>query len=435
MTAAQTPPHLPEAAQLRASIGAPRAGVTARLRSTGSHLGPLPVVNLVVLEIGLALGLALITVDTTLWWAALGVLLVAAPLALGRWRGRWLVGWVHLGARYLVRSHRRSVTSPDPVAAGRPTTSPEPALGSDDPRVALLRLFLPDLSIAHGADHQHEPLGLAWHQGSWTAVLEVDTAPAMITAVGGTPSLPLGALGPCLQDRGVVLDAIQVIWHCYPGSAALPSSSPALRSYLEVLGPLPAAARRTTWVAVRLDPRRCPTAVTERGGGVVGCHRALIGALSRVRSALESRGMPTRPLDADQLLRAGISAAELTAVAGTGQPVGLSESWTAVTAAGVGHASYAITGWGARGAADNLNALTGVRALSTTVALALSPGEDGAEVGLRGLVRISARNPAELQAADGQLAAVSQRLGVVLSPLRGQQVTGLAATLPMGAPG
>jgi type VII secretion protein EccE len=408
--------------------GALPATVTARRRSTGSRLGPLPVVNVVVLEIGLALGLALLTVDTGLWWAALGGLLVAAALALGRWRGRWLVLWVQLTARYLARS-----SGPQVLKIAR-VTSPDP-VGSGDPRVTLLRLVVPDLIVAPGTDHQREPLGLAWHQGSWTAVLQVDAPPSLITPVGGTPSLPLGALGPCLEDRGVVLDAIQVIWHCYPGNAALPSSSPALRSYLEVLGPLPAAARRTTWVAVRLDPRRCLAAVAERGGGVMGSHRALIGALSRVRSALESRGVSARPLDADQLLRAGISAAELSAVAGTGQPVALSEGWTAVTAAGVGHASYAISGWEVGGVAPNLTALTGVRALSTTVALSLSPGGDGAEVGLRGLVRVSARNRTELEAADGRLQAVSERLGVALTPLRGLQVAGLAATLPLGVCG
>ena len=145
-------------------------------------------------------------------------------------------------------------------------------------------------------------------------------------------------------------------------------------------------------------------------------------------------GVSTRPLDADQLLRAGISAAELSAVAGTGQPAALNEGWTAVTAAGVGHASYAITGWGTGGTTPNLNALTGIRALSTTLSLTLSPGTDGGEVGLRGLVRISARNPAELEAADGRLQAVSRRLGVTLRPLRGLQVAGLAATLPCGTP-
>jgi type VII secretion protein EccE len=417
------------------TTAAPRSGVAARRRATGARVGPLPIVNLVVLEGGLALGLALLAPRTTaLGWAALVLLLITVPLALGRWHGHWLVRWVQLTARYLVCSHSRSVTSPDPVAAGGPSTSPQPVVGSDDPRVALLRLLLPDLSIAHGTDHHREPLGLVWHQGTWTAVLEVDAAPSMIIPVGGSPSLPLSALASCLEHRSVVLDTIQVIWHCYPGSTALPPSSPALRSYLEVLGPLPAVARRTTWVTVRLDPRRCPAAVAERGGGVLGCHRALIGALSRVRSVLESRGMSTRPLDADQLLRAGISAAELSPVASTGGPVALSEGWTALTAAGVGHASYVISGWGTPGTAPNLNALTGVRALSATVALALSPGEDGAEVGLRGLVRVSARNPGELEAAELRLQAVSHRLGVVLSPLPGRQVAGLAATLPLGAP-
>ncbi len=428
MTAAQAPPRQ-ESARPRESISAPRPPVTARLRSSGSRLGPLPVINLVILEIGLGLGLALITLDTGLWAAALILSLIAVPLALGRWHGQWLVQWVHLATRYLARSHGRSVTSPADTSSSQP----------DDPRVPLLRLLLPDLTIVHSADRQREPLGLARHQGVWTAVLEVDAGASMITPVGSATGLPLGALASCLEDRGVELDAIQVIWHCYPGSAALPSSSPALRSYLEVLGPLPAAARRTTWIAVRLDPRRCPAAVAERGGGVMGAHRALVGALSRVRATLDARGVPTRPLDADQLLRAGVSAAELSAVAGTSQPVALSEGWTAVTAAGVGHASYAITGWGVAGAVHNLNALTGVRALSTTVALSISPGEStGAgvgEVGLRGLIRLSARNPAELESADGHLRAVSQRLGLALRPLGGLQVAGLAATLPLGAPG
>jgi len=395
-------------------------------------------VNLVVLQVGLAIGLVLVSIDTALWWAAVAVLLLAAPLGLARWRGRWLVLWIQLLVRYLVRSPDRSVPIPAPKAAdphlNHGTSGPGGSvIGPEDPRVALLRLVLPDLVVAHGTDHEREPLGLAWHQGTWTAVLEVDAAPSLITPIGGAPNLPLGALAPCLEDRGVLLDAIQVIWHCYPGSAALPSSSPALSSYLEVLGPLPAAARRTTWIAVRLDPRRCLAAVAERGGGVVGSHRALIGALSRVRSALGARGVRTRPLDADQLLRAGISAAELSSVAGTGRQTGLRERWTGVTAAGVGHASYAITGWPTQGGAHNLNALTGVRALSTTVALSVSPGEDSAEVGLRGLVRVSARNPAELEAADDRLAAVSERLGIGLTALRGLQIAGLAATLPLGA--
>jgi type VII secretion protein EccE len=391
-----------------------------RLREPGAHLGPLPVINVVVLQVGLALGLALLAVDTALWVAALLVALITVPLALGRWHGRWMVRWIQLISHYLMRSHDTSLPSAEP--------------GSGDPRMALLGALIPDLTVAPGADRQREPVGFVWHQGTWTAVLEVDPPSSMIAPVGDAAGLPLGALASCLEDRGVVLDAIQAIWHCYPGNAALPPSSPALRSYLEVLGPLPAAARRTIWIAARLDPRRCPDAVAERGGGVTGCHRALVAALSRVRATLESRGVAARPLDAEALLRAGVCAAELPGVAGSRQPVTVSEGWTTVTAAGVGHTSYAITGWGAAGAPPNLTALTGVRALSTTVALVISPA-DGGEVGLRGLVRVSARNAAELQAADGQLRALSQRLGVTLRPLGGLQAAGLAATLPLGARG
>lgn len=403
-----------------------------RRRTLGASIGPLPVTNLVVLEIGLAIGLILIAVNESLLYVAIGILVVALVIAFLRWRGQWFTQWAGLTARYTLRGHDRAA-EPTPTASIESIAAEDEAVtGPDDPRVSLLRLVVPDLVVAHGVDHERQQVGLAWHDGTWTAVLLVEPAPALISQAGSAPSLPLSSLAPCLEDRGVVLDSIQMIWHCYPGSAALPSDSAALASYMEVLGPLPAAARRTTWVAIRLDPRRCPSAIRERGGGVVGAHRALIGALSRVRNALESCGVPTRPLNPDELLRAGISAAELTGAAGAGSRVNLQERWTGVTAAGIGHASYAITGWPKGKITSSLNALTSVRALSATVAMAISPAADDDKIGLRSVVRLSARNPRELDAADERLTAVSDKLGVALTPLRGRQVAGLSATLPMG---
>ncbi|WP_199434400.1 type VII secretion protein EccE [Qaidamihabitans albus] len=389
-------------------------------------------VNVVVLEIGLALGLLLLAINESLLYVAVGVAAVALIIALLRWKGQWFTQLAGLIARYTFRSHDRVATPPAPASLEAIAAEDDGATGPDDARVSLLRLAIPDLVVAHGKDHEHQQVGLAWHEGTWTAVLLVEPAPALITQAGGAPSLPLSALAPCLEDRGVVLDSIQMLWHCYPGSAALPSDSPALSSYMEVLGPLPAAARRTTWIAVRLDPKRCPSAVRERGGGVVGAHRALIGALSRVRNALESRGVPTRPLDPDELLRAGISAAELTGVAGSGVKVTMQERWTGVSAAGIGHASYAITGWPKGKITNSLNALTSVRALSATVAMSISPATDEGQIGLRGVVRLSARNPRELDAADQRLTSTAERLGVTLTPLRGRQAASFAATLPMG---
>ncbi|AOS65774.1 type VII secretion protein EccE [Actinoalloteichus hymeniacidonis] len=397
----------------------------------GPSLGAFPVANLVVLEVGLAIGLLIMAIEITLWPVSAGVLVIAMAIAFTRWRGRWVVEWTGLTLRYLARSHTRVAVPPPDADNGVPAPEEKTVTGPEDARVALLRLVLPDLVVAHAKDHERRPLGLAWHDGAWTAVLMVEPAPALVTHVGAAPNLPFGALAPCLEDRGVVLDSIQVIWHCYPGSASLPASSPALNSYLEVLGPLPAAARRSTLVAVRLDPRRCQNAVSERGGGVVGAHRALIGALSRVRNAMEGQGVPTRPLDVDELLRAGISTANLQSVAGAQVKVGLRERWAGVTAGGVGHASYAVTAWPSR-AAHNLNALTGVRALSSTVTMSISPTVDEGQVSLRGLVRVSARTPSELAAAHTRLNQLSGKLGVTLTPLRGLQIPGLAATLPLG---
>ncbi len=409
-----------------------RIAAPSRRRTGGINLGPLPVANLVVLELGLAIGLVLLAIEMKLKYVAIGVLGVAIIIAFLRWGGRWFTQWAGLTLRYMFRSHDR-VANPLPPSSIETLAAEEDAVtGPDDARVNLLRLAVPDLVVAHGVDHERQQVGLAWNDGTWTAVLLVEPAPALITQAGGAPSLPLSALAPCLEDRGVVLDSIQMIWHCYPGSAALPSDSPALSSYMEVLGPLPAAARRTTWVAIRLDPRRCPAAIRERGGGVVGAHRALIGALSRVRNALESQGVPTRPLDPDELLRSSISAAELTAVAGSPAKVGLQERWTGVTAAGIGHASYAITSWPKGKISGSLNALTSVRALSATVAMSISPSADEGKIGLRGIVRLSARNPRELDAADQRLQGVSERLGVALTPLRGLQISGFSATLPIG---
>jgi type VII secretion protein EccE len=409
-----------------------RAAITARRRTIGVSLGALPVANLVVVEVGLAIGLVLLAIDVNkMLYVGIGVLVLALLIAMLRWSGRWFTQWVGLTVRYSFRSHMRSV---DPVPPAEETLAPEAdaVIGPEDARVNLLRLVVPDLVVAQGTDHERRQVGIAWHDGSWTAVLLVEPMPALITQVGATPNLPLGALAHCLEDRGVVLDAIQVIWHCYPGSASLPVTSPALASYLELLGPLPAAARRTTWIAVRLDPRRCPAAISERGGGVVGAHRALIGALSRVRSALEGRGVPTRPLDPDELLRAGVSAAELVGAARANIPVGLRERWAGVTTAGIGHASYAITHWPKGRNVNSINGLTGIRALSSTVAMSISPSGEEGQVGLRGLVRVSARTPGELHDANQRLHTMANRLNVSLTPLRGLQVSGLAATLPLG---
>lgn len=403
------------------------------------NLFGLPMINIVIIEVGLALGLILIAVmkNQVSLFIAIGILVVALIFAFLRSRGMWLTEALGLEMRYATRSKgavrrpvQRSTSIEESVSAD---DGDDKVYGDDDARINVLRAAIPGLVVATTTDHERNPVGMAWDDGCWTAVLLVEPTPDMIATAGDSASLPLSKLAPCLEDRGVVLDSIQVIWHTYPGSAALPADSPALNSYMEVLGPLPAAARRTTWIAIRLDPRRCPAAIRERGGGVVGAHRALIGAISRVRNALKAENVPTHSLTPDELLKAGVTAAELNgAIAGSGG-VKLTEGKSQVVAAGVRHSSYAITRWPKGQVKTTLNALTSVRALSATVALAITPAADEGKIGLRGVVRASARNDQELAAADKRLEAVADKVGVQLTPLRGLQVRGLAATLPMGA--
>jgi len=65
-------------------------------------------------------------------------------------------------------------------------------------------------------------------------------------------------------------------------------------------------------------------------------------------------------------------------------------------------------------------------------ALALSPGTAEETVGIRGLIRVSARTPAELNTAGEQVRERATECGVTLSPLNGQQAVAVTATLPVG---
>ena len=99
------PPHAPAAPE------PPRRVPPARRRKAGASLGGLPVANLVVLEVGVAIGLGLLAVNTSLLPVAGGIVGLALILMFIRWSGRWFTQWVGLTLRYLFRSHTR-VTAP-----------------------------------------------------------------------------------------------------------------------------------------------------------------------------------------------------------------------------------------------------------------------------------------------------------------------------------
>ncbi|SHR55663.1 type VII secretion protein EccE [Mycobacteroides abscessus] len=118
-------------------------------------------------------------------------------------------------------------------------------------------------------------IGFRWDGRTLLSLLKIDENPQAMTVMepGVTVSgdiVPVDALVECLRQFDITLDSIDVLSqgarsHGHTEMAAV---------YDGVLGPLPAIAQRTVWVAIRFDPSRCADAVRRRGGGREGILRA-----------------------------------------------------------------------------------------------------------------------------------------------------------------
>src|SRR4051794_37847722 len=111
----------------------------ARRRAAGASLGALPVTNLVVLEVGIAIGLVLLAIDLGLMYVAGGIAFLALVFAFARRRGRWLTQWIGLTVRYNFRSHSRTAKRDGQTEMKPPSEEETSVIGPEDPRVALLR--------------------------------------------------------------------------------------------------------------------------------------------------------------------------------------------------------------------------------------------------------------------------------------------------------
>ena len=380
--------------------------------------------GILVVEVGLAVALGLVVLSPGLLPLA-GIVLSAALVAgLVRVRGELVGTWAVLALRHRLRG--RDVPAPadqDRESGGLDLGPLDTALG--------------EVVVVDGRDHDGRPVAVVGaDDGTWSAVLVPDAeelpllldppGPGDDGSVGG---FPLADLAGTLSDRGVVLDALTVVRHVRPGGA----DSPARQAHREVLGPLADAAHRSAWLVVRLDPDRCPGAVAERGGGVLGTRRALVGALARISRVLADRDLPVRPLDREGLRDAVATAAATDLDRADG---GVTERWDAVVVGEVGHAAWDATDLRvAAGTRLDLDDLAAPDA-ATTVALALLPDQVGPgtepTVGVAVRVRVSARTPDELAVAGRAVVAAGRARGLRLEPRHGRQAAALRATLPYG---
>ena len=266
-----------------------------------------------------------------------------------------------------------------------------PLAGRSLPRWALARFdFWRDRRRRHATadstpfDHEQPDgttIGFFWDGKTLTSLIRLDAAPPSLHVLepGGAVSgetVPIGVLADCLRTFDVALQSIDVISRGYRSAG----HGHVAAVYDAVLGPLPAVAHRSVWVAVRLDPTHCADAVQARGGGWDGVLRTAAVATRRVTNRLRDAGLRASTTTASDLSHA------VTDLAGGVSLDELEETWTDCRGGRVHLRSHGIEP--ATCTTEGIGTLWTLPSRSTTVTLSLRCQEQRDAVELRGIVRV-----------------------------------------------
>ncbi|MVU78904.1 type VII secretion protein EccE [Nocardia sp. ET3-3] len=330
------------------------------------------VAGLVILVLALVCGLA--------WWGALALGIVVGLLLLIPLGKRTVSDWIATRGRF--RSRR-----------GHP-----PA----------------DIIDFHAPDGRS--LGLYRDGSRVVAVVEVLAPKGGLTRLGrstvaSTHLLPLPELAKSLSQHDILLSGIDIVSHGYRSR----SGTPAGAIYESLLGPLPATAHRTVWLAIAFDPLTCPEAAARRGGGLTGACRAVTIATQRIVRTLEDGDCSARLLTAPEIRQAAL---QITAGVDPGE---LSQHWRYAELGNSVNIGAAVDPQ--QLASDLLAQLWVPASRGTTVAVRLRPGRSADTVRLGAAWRLTAR---ELPEEPVQQHMIS---------MNGRHREGLLAHLPFAVPG
>lgn len=358
--------------------------------TTAGDTGPqrlVPLADLIALQIVVAVGIVVaLGLDRPGWQGAVAglvmALLLVSPLAGGTTLPR------ALGLRWGFLRNRRRRT-------GKNAPGPLPTEPFDVPTPDGLQI------------------GFRWNGTTLLSLLKIDENPRALTVLepGVTVSgemVPVQALLDCLRQFDIALESIDIISQ----GARSAGHTDVAAVYDSVLGPLPAIAQRTVWIAVRFNPSRCAEAVRRRGGDRDGILRAATTATRRVANRLAEAGLQPQFLSAS-----GIAAA--TNQLSDGVSLGtVEETWEDCREGQFRLSSFAVQPDMLTTA--GLGLLWTVPSYSTTVCLSLREAAEDDLVQVRGLVRF-----------DSDVRVPTQLRGLI--PLHGRQFSALAATLPIPA--
>lgn len=376
------------------SAGAAAAPTAVRRRALGIRAGQVVVAQTAVALLIAAAGhgpLALVA-------AGLG----AAVLVLIAWlrlRRRWLFEWIGVGLRYLFRQHTLA-----PAAA--------PA--------ALLDLLVPGaqvLPVELGGDAAaviSDGYGL-------TAVLELGDPTGLLADAPQALPTPASLLPAASAESPPI--RIQLILTGAPAPTLRAGGGPPATSYRQLTDGRLLGHERAL-LAVRV--------LRTEGWSEADLRRALSSAVRKVRRRLAP--VPARPLGERAAL---VVLAELAHHDGA-QPA--QESWQAVRLGGLLQTTFRLRRWPdprAETARRLVPRLLALPATATTVSLSAGPrpaaGADPVPVDLT--VRLAAETAAGLSGAMQAMRRLLSAEGATGRRLDGEQLDGVAATLPVGLVG
>jgi type VII secretion protein EccE len=373
---------------------APGTAERRRVRRRGTVLG-LHSGQLVAAELAAVVLVAAASAGAVWLVPALPVALLILLVAFGRVRRHWAYEWLGLAARY----------------AGRRRSLPP---GAD--ATALLTLLRP-AAVVGSVDIDAAAVGYIEDGYGLTAVLELGDPTAPLADTGPLTPSPPDLLPPPNADPPRV--RLQLLVSGVPAPALRAGSGSPATSYRQLTEGRVLALQRS-FLAIQV----------QRGGGFgeAELRRALSSAVRRARRRLERDGLPCRALSADTALRVFGELAHLDSANG------LREDWSAVGAGGLRQVSFRLRRWpGMTGDAGRalLPRLLTLPGAGTTVSLA-AERLDAEEIRVELVIRLATAGGQAQAAMLDALRRLLRGAGASAQRLDGNQLGGLAATLPLG---
>ncbi|WP_254848438.1 type VII secretion protein EccE [Mycobacterium sp. SP-6446] len=343
----------------------------------------MPLADLLVLQLFTIAGIFSARLLAFRGWHGAASGLAVAFLLLLRFRGLTLPQWVALRANYVWGRRDRS--------GGRSLTEPFDAELAGESQV-----------------------GFRWDGTTLLSLLKIDANPQAMTVLEPRMTvsgemLSIELVADCLRQFDIALDSIDVISH---GSRSH-GHTPIAAVYDSVLGPLPAIAQRSVWVAMRFDPSLCADAVRRRGGGREGVLRTAATATRRVANRLIEAGLRPRVATASEIAHATNQLSDGVNLRH------VDETWLACNQGNFQLQSFSIRP--AMLTTAGVGLLWTIPSYSTTICVSLRRDPKHDLIKIRGLARFDTHGRRKIYLPG-------------LEELSGQQFSALRSTLPVSQP-